>query len=174
MQRRFFDMVIRKTSYGWCNSPNQKTGCGRPPLGEIWNKHQVIMDENQNDDPDVNNFMYMISQLDLEEDLDSADDNFLLLAPRLLGYAPKEKAWAQFSLDTESIKPPVGKQPENFDRVLQLGEQFKTAIKALVRSYDLKQENPTADVVKGKGKGLVLLFHGPPGVGKTVSPAKII
>jgi AAA+ superfamily predicted ATPase len=57
----------------------------------------------------------------------------------------------------------------------ELDQKYKGMIQALVYEHGRKgaQDDPNRvkikDVVKDKGKGLVLLFHGPPGVGKTVS-----
>lgn len=59
--------------------------------------------------------------------------------------------------------------------VLPLGH--RGIIRALVKTHSLKegQENSSAskkthhgfDIIKGKGKGLIILLHGTPGVGKT-------
>jgi 2-phosphoglycerate kinase len=62
-----------------------------------------------------------------------------------------------------------------FKDSLQLDQKYKSMIHALVDEHRNRgvQNDPNRvkvkDVVKHKGKGLVLLFHGPPGVGKTVS-----
>jgi len=106
----------------------------------------------------VAEFEETIADLDLEEDLNPEDKNFLLLPPRLLGYATREKVWAQFSI--RSIKPTQGKQPKKFQDILQLVPKYKKLIEALVASYDLKRANQVPDVIQDKGTGLALLFHG--------------
>jgi hypothetical protein len=101
-------------------------------------------------------FQEIVKKLDLDKELDKKNDNFLVLPPRILGYATREKIWGQFCLDW--AKPPAGMQPEKFRENLQLNQKYKNLIEALVASHS--QNQPVQDVVKGKGKGLVLLLHG--------------
>lgn len=96
--------------------------------------------------------------LDTREELDRNNQNFLLLPPRLLGYATKEKAWVQFSV--ELTTPELSKRPEKFKDTLQLEPKYKDMIEALVMSHDLNQANPVTDVIQDKGSGLAMLFHG--------------
>lgn len=103
-------------------------------------------------------------------------ESFLsLLPPRFLGYSTQEKFWGQFSVD---FTHPVSnkKTGDKFKDELQLGVEYKQMIHALVSSHQsqnvTRDSNSPAeikDVVENKGKGLVILLHGPPGVGKTVS-----
>ena len=49
-------------------------------------------------------------------------------------------------------------------------DDYKKAVKALVENHAVGSRNPIGhhfDLVRGKGKGLVILLHGVPGVGKT-------
>jgi len=100
-------------------------------------------------------------------------DEFLLYPPRILGYSTREKIWGQFSVDKTSDVPDPS--ISLFEEKLQLDEDYKIMIKALVEEHGARggQNDPNRvkvkDVVEDKGKGLVLLLHGPPGVGKTVS-----
>ena len=53
---------------------------------------------------------------------------------------------------------------------LVIPEEYKRTVKALVKSHALGQLNTNSqqvDLIRGKGKGLVILLHGVPGVGKT-------
>lgn len=112
--------------------------------------------------------------LDLEAGLDPENNNFVIFPPRVLGYATREKVWGQFEL--KSMQEPLGKQGGKFDDDLQLDPKYKTLIKALVQSHERSNSNSgtqVEDVVNDKGKGLVLLFHGPPGVGKTLTAETI-
>lgn len=112
------------------------------------------------------------------------ESHYLLCPPRLLGYAAKEKTWGQFRIN--AVKYIEGrKETSAFDKDLQLDKTYKNMIKAMVENHSRIGDKGKADIVKGKGSGLVLLLHGtryspirryfklveclgPPGVGKTV------
>lgn len=82
----------------------------------------------------------------------------LLLPPRILGYATREKLWGQFSIN--DTKSPPGPQREGFDKNLQLAKEYKDLIRALVESHNEQRAKQVQDVVHDKGRGLVLLLHG--------------
>jgi SpoVK/Ycf46/Vps4 family AAA+-type ATPase len=110
----------------------------------------------------------------LDKDLDPTNDNFVIFPPRVLGYATREKVWGQFNLNL--MKEPLGKREDLFDTHLQLDADYKSLIRALVQSHELANSQmgkQVEDVVEDKGKGLVLLLHGPPGVGKTLTAETI-
>ena len=58
-----------------------------------------------------------------------------------------------------------------------LPPKTKELVKALVtvrasmagNSYEVVKGNQTNDIVAGKGNGLIMLFHGSPGTGKTLT-----
>jgi SpoVK/Ycf46/Vps4 family AAA+-type ATPase len=67
---------------------------------------------------------------------------------------------------------------EAFEKKLQLKQEYKDIIKALVSKHDAGNNDndgkkKVTDIVEGKGKGLVILLHGPPGVGKTLTAETI-
>ena len=107
------------------------------------------------------------------DDYDDQERYYLpLLPPRFLGYSTQEKFWGQFKVDA-TFK--VSKERASmFEEKLQLDPEYKQMIQALVNSHE-SMNNPKGDkvqvkdMVEDKGKGLVILLHGPPGVGKTVS-----
>lgn len=100
-------------------------------------------------------------------------EELLLCPPRILGYSTREKIWGQFNVDHISDVPDPS--ITLFKDKLQLDSNYKSMIQALVEEHGARggQNDPNRvkvkDVVEDKGKGLVLLLHGPPGVGKTVS-----
>jgi hypothetical protein len=54
-----------------------------------------------------------------------------------------------------------------FDRLV-LDADTKSTLKHLART-NIQPAERTADVIEGKGRGIVMLLHGPPGVGKTLT-----
>lgn len=53
---------------------------------------------------------------------------------------------------------------------LALPDEQKTMLSSLVRAHTAELQFD--DLVKGKGKGLIFLLHGEPGVGKTLTAGK--
>jgi SpoVK/Ycf46/Vps4 family AAA+-type ATPase len=144
------------------------------PLGELFQPGSIYVDELQTNTEDYLDFADRLGKADLSSGLDEEDDNYLIFPPRILGYATREKVWGQFNLDF--VRDRSSKQPEKFNESLQLDPRYKRLIKALVQSHELnaaERGKQVEDVVQDKGKGLVLLLHGPPGVGKTLTAETI-
>ena len=104
---------------------------------------------------------------------DVESNNFLLYPPRVLGFSTREKVWGQFGVD--QIEPTPRRHMGKFKDQLQLGQRDKEMIQALVDEHEGKAARGVQiqDIVEDKGKGLVLLLHGPPGVGKTLTAETI-
>ncbi|CAG8955733.1 hypothetical protein HYFRA_00010999 [Hymenoscyphus fraxineus] len=134
--------------------------------GHVLGEMQEAWRENDPREPDGTPI-----KLDLQKAL--KDDTHQLFPPRLLGYATNEKVWGQFAVDFTEEAPAKDTKP--FREVLQLDPKYKEMIEALVDSHEKiaatknKKQSQVEDVVQGKGLGLVLLLHGPPGVGKTLT-----
>ncbi len=58
-----------------------------------------------------------------------------------------------------------------FERLV-LPEERKNRLQSLTASHSSYKEKRSSDMIKGKGKGLVMLFYGPSGVGKTLTAGK--
>jgi SpoVK/Ycf46/Vps4 family AAA+-type ATPase len=102
-----------------------------------------------------------------------------LLPNRICGYAMRNRRWLALRVDLVndvadflSDKAPFRTRYE--DLILPRGH--KKLLQALVTYYIRDKEiSPpfqdssqfTMDIVHGKGEGLIILLHGPPGVGKT-------
>jgi AAA+ superfamily predicted ATPase len=68
------------------------------------------------------------------------------------------------------IQPPTKANDDNFEKNLQLDKVSKNIIKKSVVAHGQKN---IADYVEGKGKGLVILLWGVPGVGKTFTAESV-
>ncbi|KAH8424982.1 ATP-binding protein [Aspergillus melleus] len=112
-------------------------------------------------------------------------DHLVLLPYRVYGYVLLSRKWYPLDIDkiTELRRPNSGERDAFDDLVLPL--RHRKIVRALVKTHAWKTPETNSsssssssrlpempvqrefDVVKGKGKGLVILLHGAPGVGKT-------
>ncbi|ESZ91435.1 AAA family ATPase [Sclerotinia borealis F-4128] len=98
------------------------------------------------------------------KDLDLRDDQLLLCANWINGFSLTHKTWGQFSVSgmTDIV------WNEDAFKKLVIHETRRKLIHALVRSH--RQDDATFDdIIENKGKGLVGLLSGSPGVGKTLT-----
>ncbi|KAI4671512.1 uncharacterized protein J4E78_000008 [Alternaria triticimaculans] len=98
--------------------------------------------------------------------------------PRVLGYALKQKKWAQ--LLVEKLNPPNDADASVFRDKLQLDPDSKELVKWSVQAHeygkdvDAKGESKSLqDFAPDKGKGLVIMLYGHPGVGKTLTAESV-
>ncbi|KAF4874887.1 ATPase family AAA domain-containing protein 3B [Colletotrichum siamense] len=117
------------------------------------------------------------------------EDELLILSFRVFGFILRNRRFAQLDLkllssmtSVEEIAksgeclPVIGSNRSDnrrtaFDRLV-LEDGHKSMIESLISQHFRDKESKggphdQVDVVKGKGKGLILLLHGAPGVGKT-------
>ncbi|KAH6678085.1 P-loop containing nucleoside triphosphate hydrolase protein [Halenospora varia] len=96
------------------------------------------------------------------------DDEFVFtLPPTIKGYNLKTKKWLDLQVDR------IGEvvwNKEAFESLV-LDKKTKSLIQALV-SNQLEAEQLT-DLISGKGNGLILLLHGAPGTGKTLTAESV-
>jgi len=100
------------------------------------------------------------------------DDQALLASPIVRGYSFTEKKFLDFFVDKVS---PIEWNTRCFEQLV-LPTQQKELVQALVSEHTQRVTTSTStspshfdDIVKGKGLGLILVLHGPPGVGKTLT-----
>ncbi|CAZ80006.1 unnamed protein product [Tuber melanosporum] len=95
------------------------------------------------------------------------DDELLTASPVVLGWSFNEKLWLEF---TVSGVEEIQWNEKAFDSLV-LAEEQKEIVKALVESHSGNNIASATidDVIQGKGRGLVSVLHGPPGVGKTLT-----
>ncbi|KAK1768244.1 hypothetical protein QBC33DRAFT_50082 [Phialemonium atrogriseum] len=96
------------------------------------------------------------------------DDQFELLLPATIkGFNLRRKKW--YDLVAERVTD-VKWNKEAFSKVV-MDHKAKDLIRALV-SNQLEAEQGT-DLIEGKGNGLILLLHGSPGTGKTLTAESV-
>jgi len=101
----------------------------------------------------------------------SRDEDLILLPSRVMGYSYRDRTFNAFNI--ERLEP-ITQKSEGFAG-LELPKGHQELVEALVKEHFIKKEayekhgisTPGMDIVAGKGKGLIMLLHGFPGVGKT-------
>ncbi|KAI0438386.1 hypothetical protein F4803DRAFT_101354 [Xylaria telfairii] len=104
------------------------------------------------------------------------DEDLVLLPKRMFAYALRERRFVP--VNTNFLKP-IRRQPGVFEN-LKILKDYKDIVRGLVASHfqrkaferryvDMATEGPSQDLIQNKGRGLVVLLHGVPGVGKTAT-----
>jgi ATPase family associated with various cellular activities (AAA) len=95
-------------------------------------------------------------------------DQLLLTTPTLRGYSLKDKKWLEFFVDSvseivwnESAFASLVAPPEQKDLILAFAQS------------QAKNKDRFDDVIQGKGRGIIMLLSGPPGVGKTLTAESV-
>lgn len=99
---------------------------------------------------------------------DFTEDELIICHYQLPGFALSEKRWGMFSVDNISE---IAYDSEAFTTSLILQPRVKNMVLSLVQIHDNEQLG-FDDVITGKGKGMIFLLHGEPGVGKTLTAGK--
>ncbi|GAW21350.1 hypothetical protein ANO14919_108690 [Xylariales sp. No.14919] len=92
-----------------------------------------------------------------------AEPEPIFCPPFVIGYSLAKKEWCRFLLTNLS---PVKWKDDIWDKLI-LEEEQKLVLQALVTSHSYPEN--ARDQPEQKGKGLVILLHGSPGSGKTLS-----
>jgi hypothetical protein len=93
-----------------------------------------------------------------------SEDDYLICDHQVAGFSLARKTWCRFEVDKlGEIEYDVGA----FEALLLPKEQ-KDMIRCLVKIHAGEQTG-FDDVITGKGKGMIFLLHGVPGVGKTLT-----
>jgi len=97
-----------------------------------------------------------------------SEEQLLICTPMLRGYSLKDKKWLSFFI--ENVKDIVWNE-EAFASLVAPPEQ-KELILAFAQSQ-ANNKNRFDDVIQGKGRGIIMLLSGPPGVGKTLTAESV-
>lgn len=130
--------------------------------GEMKQPRPVFDWEGGNDENEDTLDLIPEDKLELEP---LTDDQCLLANATVRGFSFGEKRWLDFFVD--KLESP-GWNSDCFKQLV-LPEAQKDLVQALVANHTQKRDGSFDDIVKGKGKGLILVLHGPPGVGKTLT-----
>ncbi|KAH9874551.1 hypothetical protein IAQ61_003740 [Plenodomus lingam] len=121
------------------------------------------------------NFLNEHSEILKETEKKLRNDRYMLLPYRMYGYVLLSRKWYPLDIDLLEDIVETKSQSDGFEDLV-LPEDHKEIVRALVKTHARgptstsdKEARPTRqmDLVKGKGKGLIILLHGVPGVGKT-------
>ncbi|KAF9875578.1 hypothetical protein CkaCkLH20_06959 [Colletotrichum karsti] len=101
-----------------------------------------------------------------DEDLD--ERQVMILPAHTYGYSLREKKWVSLSIaQTESI----AWNKKAFDRLV-LQPDTKRLLRALI-NVRMSNTKKMDDLVSGKGNGLIMLLHGSPGTGKSLTAESV-
>ncbi|KAJ7269329.1 hypothetical protein B0H12DRAFT_33079 [Mycena haematopus] len=93
------------------------------------------------------------------------DEEYLLATNVLRGFSFADKKWFELFIDNFSD---IEWNQVSFDRLV-LPEDSKKLLLALVTTHLSLDGSGFDDIIKGKGRGLVILLHGSRGMGKTLT-----
>ncbi|KAI1774299.1 hypothetical protein F4818DRAFT_419531 [Hypoxylon cercidicola] len=108
--------------------------------------------------------------------LELREEDLVLLPKRMFAYALRERRFVP--VNTNFLKP-IRREQGVFEN-LKILSDYKDIVRGLVASHfqkkllerryvDMSTEGPSQDLIQNKGRGLVVLLHGVPGVGKTAT-----
>lgn len=114
-----------------------------------------------------------VIRTETEDHLHLSNDELLICHHQITGFSLVDKRWCFF--EVELIRD-VNYNLNAFETLLLPAEQ-KQMLHSLVKLHAAKRLT-FDDIIKGKGKGMIFLLHGVPGVGKTLTagahPAQVV
>ncbi|POR38154.1 ATPase family AAA domain-containing protein 3B [Tolypocladium paradoxum] len=118
---------------------------------------------------DVNDAEAELIPTDNEGFAPLTDEQCLIATPMVRGFSMTEKKFLDFFIDNVSD---IDWNTQCFEQLV-LPQSHKDLVQALVDEHTKRSADPNSagfeDIVKGKSRGLILVLHGPPGVGKTLT-----
>ena len=91
-------------------------------------------------------------------------ERLLCCSSEVSAFSLRDRTWRFVKV---SQLGPVNFRDDAFKKLVIRGKH-KTVVKAMARSY-LDNEATSRDLIQGKGRGLIVLLHGSPGTGKTLT-----
>ena len=107
----------------------------------------------------------------IESDSELTEEDYLVGPCWVYGYVLRSRKWVKLEV---SLVEDIKDSGSGFDSLV-LPDGHKETLLALVKTHSqgktfeigVRAENRHMDLVRGKGKGLIILLHGEPGVGKS-------
>lgn len=95
------------------------------------------------------------------------EEDILLASHKVMGFSLNSKIWAHFKIEL------IRKVEYNTDAFgkLVLPTLQKNMIRGLVSAHE-HEDRFFDDIIQGKGRGITILLHGTPGVGKTLTAGR--
>jgi hypothetical protein len=155
-------------------SDNEEAEAKKPKYRVIWdddNKPHVVPVTDDDEEEEQKTLDQLPNGTDEEADAnknkprDFTEEELIIASPVVLGFSFTEKSWFEFAVSDVNE---IIWNNEAFE-TLVLPKDHKELVKAQVKSHKFHAAETIDDVIQGKGKGLVFVLHGPPGVGKTLT-----
>ncbi|KAJ8122709.1 hypothetical protein O1611_g9776 [Lasiodiplodia mahajangana] len=116
-----------------------------------------------------------LEEVTFSEEDKPTDEELVVMTYRAFGFVLRTRKWAQLDLTFLKYENADARNSARsaFER-LELPGSHRQMVKSLVTQHfrdrqAMIAQNDQTDLVRGKGKGLILLLHGAPGVGKTTT-----
>jgi SpoVK/Ycf46/Vps4 family AAA+-type ATPase len=119
--------------------------------------------------PDHIREVYKESKIGFSDANEEIEKHYLICDDQVLGYSLTDKRWCAFSL---GFVEDIDYSAMAFDGLLLPSEQ-KEIILSLVQVHT-NETLKFKDLIQDKGKGMIFLLHGEPGVGKTLTAGKLV
>ncbi|KAI0413977.1 hypothetical protein F5X98DRAFT_390342 [Xylaria grammica] len=135
--------------------------------GETYDDTRSLAEDLHKPRKDV--FEALLETVQSEYKITEIDDLLVFSPPRIPAYGLKSKRWGWVLI--ERLEPT--RFNVNAFESLQMALATKDLVRALVSGAYSRHADDFDDIIRGKGKGLVMLLHGDPGVGKTLMAESI-
>ena len=112
---------------------------------------------------------YSESKTGFKDPAKESAEHYLICDDQVFGYSLTDKRWCTFKLD---LVEDINYSEAAFDGLLLPNDQKETIL-SLVRVHT-NETLQFKDLIQDKGKGMIFLLHGEPGVGKTLTAGKLI
>lgn len=115
-----------------------------------------------------------VGELDMQEDdkvrprQSLTEEQLLICTPVIRGFALRTKLWLEFFVDSVSE---IVFNDTAFDSLV-LPEGHKSLILAISQAH-MKSKDVFDDFIAGKGRGIIMLLSGGPGIGKTLTAESV-